>query len=110
MQLRFQIHLALAYGKLQNRDMMYLAAESALELCITIEETMTLGEAEYVSPTLAGLIISKENFKTTEKQNTLERYYQILTASPLLNAYAQEVRYQSLLKRLKEEIAKYKIT
>ena len=103
-QLRFQIHLALAYGKLQYSDLMYSAAETALEICITIENTLTLGETEYVSPPLAGLIISKDNLKATNKQNTLERYYSILMHSQILNIHAEEDRYQSLLKRIKEEI------
>lgn len=107
-QLRFQIHLVLAYGKLQNTELMYIAAETALEICITIEKTLTLGETEYVSPPLAGLIISKDNLKAADKQNTLERYYSILIHSQILNIYAEEERYKSLLKRLKEEIEKYR--
>ena len=109
-QLRFQIHLALAYGKLQNTDLMYSAVETALEICITIEKTLSLGETEYVSPQLAGLIISKDNLKVSDKQNTLERYYSILMHSQIFNTYAEEDRYQSLLKRLKEEIIKHKRT
>jgi len=108
MRLRFQIHLALAYGKLQKRDLMYLATETALEICITIEKTLTLGETEYVSPQLAGLIISRDNLKVGDRQNTLERYYSILLHSQILNIYAEEKRYQLLLNRLKEEIQKYR--
>ena len=89
---------------------MYSAAETALEICITIEKTLSLGETEYVSPQLAGLIISKDNLKVSDKQNTLERYYSILIHSQIFNTYAEEDRYQSLLKRLKEEIIKHKRT
>lgn len=109
-RLRFQIHLVLAYGKLQYTDPMYAAAETAMEICITIEKNLTIGETDYISPPLAGLILSKENLKSAERQNTLERYYSILIHSQILNVYAEEDRYKSLLKRLKEEIAKCKHT
>ena len=104
-QVKFYIHLALAYSKLQDTDSMYASAETALSICITIEKALVHSETKYTSPLLCGLVFSKENLRFNDTQNSLERYYNILTNTKLLNAHANEDRYKSLLCHLKEEIA-----
>ncbi len=107
MQVRSYIHLALAYSKLQDTDSMYVSAETALDICKEIEETLANGGTDYTSPLLSSLVFNKENLTLSNTQNSLERYYYILTTSKLLNNHAAEERYTNLLGRLKKEITRF---
>ena len=105
MQVKFYIHLALAYSKLQDTDSMYASAEIAIDICKDIEKTLVNGGTNYTSPLLSGLVFNKENLTFSNTQNSLERYHSILINSKLLNIHAREEQYINLLRRLKEEIA-----
>lgn len=104
MQVRFHIHLAMAYSKLQEIDLMYTSAETALAICKRIEKTLSLGESEYTSPLLNGLVFSKDTLRFNNTQNSLERYYHILTSNKLLSRHSDEERYKKLIEQVGKEI------
>lgn len=105
MQVRFHMHLAMAYSKLQEIDLMYASAETALTICKKIEKTLSLGETKYTSNLLNDLVFSRETLKFNDTKNSLERYYQILTSNKFLLLHAQEERYKKLIEQVKKEIA-----
>lgn len=104
MQVRFHIHLAMAYSKLQEIDLMYTSAETALAICKRIEKTLSLGESEYTSPLLNGLVFSKDTLRFNNTQNSLERYYHILTSNKFLSRHSDEERYKKLIEQVGKEI------
>lgn len=104
MQVRFHLHLAMAYSKLQEIDFMYSSAETALAICKKIEKTLSLGETKYTSPLLNGLVFSKDTLRFSNTQNSLERYYHILTKNQLLSHHSEEERYKKLIEQVKSEI------
>lgn len=104
MQVRFHLHLAMAYSKLQEVDLMYASAETALVICKKIEETLFLGETQYTSPLLNGLAFSRNTLKFSDTKNSLERYYHILTNNKLLSLHSEEERYKKLIEQVKKEI------
>lgn len=104
MQVRFQLHLAMAYSKLQEIDLMYASAETALVICKKIEETLSLGETQYTSPLLKGLVFSRNTLKFSDTKNSLERYYHVLTNNKLLSIHSEEERYKKLITQVKNEI------
>ena len=90
-----------------NRALPYLtihsAAEEALITCKEIEHTLSNGETKYVSPLLSGLVFSKEVLTFRDTQNTLERYYNILTTAKPLRPYHKEKKFTDILQALTEE-------
>lgn len=104
MQVRFYLHLAMAYSKLQENDSMYESAETALAICKKIEQTLSAGKMQYTSPLLKGLVFSKDALQFNNTQNTLERYYHILMNNKLLSSHNQEERYKKLIEQVKGEL------
>ena len=104
MQVRFHMHLAMAYSKLQENDLMYASAETALVICKKIEETLSLGETQYTSPLLKSIVFSRNTLKFSDTKNSLERYYHILTNNKLLSIHSKEERYKKLIAQVKKEI------
>lgn len=104
MQVRFHMHLAMAYSKLQEIDLMYSSAETALAICKKIEKTLSLGETKYTSPLLKSIVFSRNTLKFSDTKNSLERYYHILTNNKLLSIHSKEERYKKLIEQVKSEI------
>lgn len=104
MQANVYEDLALAYGKLQRTDEMYLAMEKVIEIYKQIEKELSCGGKEYKSPLLNGLVFSRESVTFGNTRNSLEQYYDFLIKSNTLKQYKNDERFINILNKLKKEI------
>lgn len=101
--------LSMAYAKLQNKEKMFNAMETVIQIYEEIENELKDGSYKYASPLFENLIFDSNTMSKNVPASDFERYYNIITNSKTLKPYTHEPQFEKLLKCIKEKINQFHI-
>ncbi len=96
--------LSMAYAKLQNREKMFNAMETVVQIYEEIENELKDGGYKYTSPLFEKLTFDSNTMSKNVPASDFERYYNIITNSKTLKPYNDEAKFKSILHYLEEKM------
>ena len=95
--------LSIAYAKLQNREKMFDAMETVIQIYEEIENVLKDGGYKYASPLFEGLTFDSNTMSFNVPVSDFERYYNFLINSKSLKPYVNELRFENILNHIKKK-------
>lgn len=96
--------LSMAYAKIQNKEKMFNAMETVINIYEEIENQLKDDGYKYTSPLFNGLTFNKNSMSCNANMSDFERYYNFLANSNTLKQFAEEDKFKRILHYLEEKI------